>query len=72
MLQTPEHRRLIKGIIINKFRGDLRLFEDGRQQLEELCGVPVLGVVPIASHIHIEEEDSVAIAEKEKSAKKTK
>lgn len=72
MLQTPEHRRLIKGIIINKFRGDLRLFEDGRQQLEELCGVPVLGVVPIASHIHIEEEDSVAIAGKEKSAKKDK
>lgn len=72
MLQTPEYRRLIKGIIINKFRGDLRLFEDGRQQLEELCGVPVLGVVPIASHIHIEEEDSVAIAGKEKSAKKDK
>ena len=62
MLQTPEHRRLIKGIIINKFRGDLRLFEDGRQQLEELCGVPVLGVVPIASHIHIGAEVSVARA----------
>ena len=39
MLQTPEHRKLIKGIIINKFRGDLRLFEDGKKLLEQLCGV---------------------------------
>ena len=38
MLQTPEHRKLIKGIIINKFRGDLRLFEDGKKLLEQLCG----------------------------------
>lgn len=67
MLQTPEDRRRIKGIIINKFRGDLRLFESGRQMLEELCGVPVLGVVPMANHIKIEEEDSVALENKNKS-----
>lgn len=66
MLQLPEHRKLIKGIIINKFRGDLRLFEDGRRMLEEICGVPVLGVVPMASHIHIDEEDSVALSVKDK------
>ena len=72
MLQTPEHRNLIKGIIINKFRGDLRLFENGKRLLEELCGVPVLGVVPMASHIHIDEEDSVALAEKEKAAASNK
>lgn len=63
-LQTPEDRKLIKGIIINKFRGDLRLFEDGRRMLEELCGVPVLGVVPYYKDIHIEEEDSVALERK--------
>lgn len=68
MLQTPEHRKLIKGIIINKFRGDLRLFEEGRRLLEEISGVPVLGVVPMASHIHIDEEDSVALAVKGKNS----
>ena len=47
MLQTPEDKARIKGIIVNKFRGDLRLFESGRKMLEELCGVPVLGVVPM-------------------------
>ena len=63
-LQTPEDRQRIKGIIINKFRGDLRLFDDGRRLLEEICGVPVLGVVPYLTDIHIEEEDSVALAQK--------
>ncbi|MBO7570185.1 MAG: cobyric acid synthase [Bacteroidaceae bacterium] len=63
-LQTPEDKKLIKGIIINKFRGDLRLFEDGRKMLEELCGVPVLGVVPYYKDIHIDEEDSVALERK--------
>ncbi len=63
-LQTPEDRALIKGIIINKFRGDLRLFDDGRRMLEDICGVPVLGVVPYYKDIHIDEEDSVALSEK--------
>ena len=63
-LQTPEDRRLIKGIIINKFRGDMRLFDEGRRMLEEICGVPVLGIIPYYKDIHIEEEDSVALARK--------
>ena len=66
MLQSPEDRQRIKGVIINKFRGDLRLFESGRMLLEEMCGVPVLGVVPMAPHITIEEEDSVALESKGK------
>ena len=53
-LQTPEDKALIKGIIINKFRGDMRLFEEGRRMLEEICGVPVLGVIPYFKDIHIE------------------
>ena len=61
MLQTPEDRRLIKGIIINKFRGDIRLFDEGRRMIEQLCGVPVLGVVPMFRDIYIEEEDSVQL-----------
>jgi adenosylcobyric acid synthase len=63
-LQSEEDRRLIKGIIINKFRGDMRLFDEGRKMMEDLCGVPVLGIVPYYKDIHIEEEDSVALAQK--------
>lgn len=67
MLQSEDDRKRIKGIIINKFRGDLRLFSEGRRMMEEICGVPVLGVVPFAPHIHIEEEDSVSLAAKNRS-----
>ncbi len=63
-LQTAEDRKLIKGIIINKFRGDMRLFDEGRRMLEDLCGVPVLGVVPYYKDIYIDEEDSVALEHK--------
>ncbi len=64
MLQSPKHRKLIKGIIINKFRGDLQLFEEGKRILEKLCKVPVLGVIPHFTDIHIEEEDSVALTKR--------
>ncbi len=64
MLQKAEHKSLIKGIVINKFRGDIRLFEEGKRMLEELCGVPVLGVIPHFRDIHIEEEDSVALSKR--------
>ena len=63
-LQSPEDRKLIKGIIINKFRGDMRLFEEGRKMLEDLCGIPVLGVIPNYKDIYIDEEDSVALEQK--------
>lgn len=64
MLMTEEERKHLKGILINKFRGDIRLFESGVTMIEELCGVPVLGVVPYYSDIHIEEEDSVMLQTK--------
>jgi len=66
MLQTPEDRQFIKGIIINKFRGDMRLFDEGRRMLEDICGVPVLGVVPYYKDIYIEEEDSVSLEKKQR------
>ena len=66
MLQTPEDRQLIKGIVINKFRGDMRLFDKGRKMLEDICGVPVLGVVPYYKDIYIEEEDSVSLEKKQR------
>lgn len=63
-LLTTEEKALIKGIIINKFRGDARLFEDGKKIIEDLCGIPVVGVVPFAKDIYIEEEDSVGLQNK--------
>ena len=62
-LQLPEDRKRIKGIIVNKFRGDLRLFQSGVRMLESVCQVPVLGVIPYFKDIHIEEEDSVALSQ---------
>lgn len=61
----PENERsLIKGIIVNKFRGDTRLFEDGVKIIEDITGVPVLGVVPYNNTLDIDEEDSVALDQK--------
>lgn len=71
-LQKPEYKSLIKGIIINKFRGDLRLFDEGRRILEDICKVPVLGVIPYYKDIYIEEEDSVDLARKSFSMEKGK
>lgn len=60
MLLPERYRKRIKGIIINKFRGNAALFEDGRRMIESLCGVPVLGVVPYFHDLDIEEEDSLS------------
>ena len=63
-LLPPEERALVKGILINKFRGDIDLFTEGRRMMEELTGVPVVGVVPYFQDIHIDDEDSVVIDHK--------
>lgn len=59
MLLTEEERKRVKGVIINKFRGDLSILEDGLRMIEDLTKVPVLGVLPYA-HLRIEDEDSLS------------
>jgi len=51
----------IAGFIINRFRGDIRLFEDGVKWIEQKTGKQVFGVLPWYNHIKIEAEDSVVI-----------
>jgi adenosylcobyric acid synthase len=67
-LLDQAERACIKGIIINKFRGDISLFNDGRKMIEDLCGVPVVGVLPYFRDIIIEEEDSMSLKEKQRKA----
>jgi adenosylcobyric acid synthase len=57
-LLEPEERALLKGVIINKFRGDLKVLEPGLKQLEDLINLPVLGVVPMI-RLNLDDEDSV-------------
>ncbi len=63
MLLQPEDRARVKGLIVNKFRGDLSLWQSGEQLLADRSGVPVLGTVPFFNDIRIAEEDSVALDE---------
>ncbi len=72
MLQTPDDRKRIKGIIINKFRGDIRLFQPGVKMIEELCDVPVLGVIPYFCDITLDAEDSLALDKKNDRAAEDK
>ena len=60
MLLEESERKRIKGVIINKFRGDKSLLTSGIEMIEALTNVPVLGVVPFVQ-LGIEEEDSLGI-----------
>jgi adenosylcobyric acid synthase len=62
-LLPPEIRPLVKGIIINKFRGDITIFEPGVKILEDLTGIKVLGIVPYFS-IPLPSEDSLSLGDK--------
>lgn len=62
-LLPEDIRPLVKGIIVNKFRGDPALFSSGVRILEEITGIPVLGVIPYAD-IQLPSEDSLSLADK--------
>jgi adenosylcobyric acid synthase len=66
-LLKPAHRELVKGFVINKFRGSLTLLDNGLRQLETLTGKPVLGVVPYIQGILLPGEDSVSLEDETSS-----
>ncbi|MGL5761502.1 MAG: cobyric acid synthase, partial [Cetobacterium sp.] len=57
-LMEPEERARVKGVIINKFRGNVDILKPGLEKIEELTGVPILGVMPYFE-LDIEDEDGV-------------
>lgn len=59
MLFDRRDRKRVKGVIVNKFRGDMDLFSRGQNMLAEVCGVPVVGVVPY-TELDIDDEDSLS------------
>lgn len=63
-LLDPEERDLVKGIIINKFRGDRTLLQPAVDFIEEKTGKKVVGVIPAIENLDIDEEDSVALEAK--------
>ena len=58
-LLEPEERARIKGTVVNKFRGDRAILEPGIRILEDLCQVPVAGVIPYV-HVDVDDEDSLS------------
>lgn len=57
-LLEEDERARVKGTVVNKFRGDRSILEPGIKILEQLCGVPVAGVIPY-THVDIDDEDSL-------------
>lgn len=68
-LLRPGERARVKGLIINKFRGDPEILRPGLVQLEELTGIPVLGTVPYL-HVDLDDEDSLAPRLERREARK--
>ncbi|WRS26320.1 cobyric acid synthase [Oscillospiraceae bacterium MB08-C2-2] len=68
-LLEPEEKARIKGIVINKFRGDVEILRPGLAMLEEMTGIPVVGVVPMLN-VHIEEEDGLSLENRSQQAPK--
>ena len=58
-LFAPEDRALLRGLVVNKFRGDVEILRPGLAPLEKMCGVPVVGVVPYLT-LDLDDEDSLA------------
>lgn len=64
MLLEEEEKKRVKGLIINKFRGDKSLLDPGIDMIEEMLNIPVVGTIPYI-HLELEDEDSIIDYEKE-------
>jgi adenosylcobyric acid synthase len=62
-LLDPDERALIRGFVVNKFRGDVRLLQPGIDMIEQRIQIPCAGIVPYLPDIGLDEEDSVALEE---------
>jgi adenosylcobyric acid synthase len=62
-LLPPNLRDLVRGFVMNKFRGDPSLLDEGLLELERRCGVPTLGVLPYIHDVGLDAEDSLALAD---------
>ena len=60
-LLEPNEQDLIKGLVINKFRGDVALFANGVDFMEERTGEPMLDIVPYQFNLQLDEEDTVSL-----------
>ena len=58
---TRPDRELVRGLVVNKFRGDRSLFVDGERILRERAGLPVVGVVPFVDRLSLPEEDAAEL-----------
>ncbi len=59
LLLSEDEKKRVKGVIINKFRGDVKILEPGIKMIEDIINVPVIGVIPYAK-LAIDDEDSVS------------
>ncbi|MGL5123307.1 MAG: cobyric acid synthase [Fusobacteriaceae bacterium] len=69
MLLSEKERKNLKGIIINKFRGDINVLIPGLKKIEEMINIPIVGVVPF-THMDIEEEDGLSAKFQQKKKNK--
>ena len=66
-LLSPSEQALVKGFVINRFRGDIALLQPGLDWLEQRTGKPVLGVLPYLMDFHLEAEDAIDVRQSAKA-----
>jgi adenosylcobyric acid synthase len=60
-LLKPEHRARVRGFVLNKFRGEIEILKPGFEIIQQMTGVPVLGVLPYIEGLRLPDEDSISL-----------